>query len=732
MKKFLLSLATVAAGLLTAGATTVTFDTTTQGYENAQVVDNVTIDGVSFAFDKGSNQNPPTYYVSGTSIRAYGGNSITITAPAGENIIDIVFTYGSGDSSYDNTISANTGTFEGNEWTGSSNSVKFTISGTKGQRRFQVIEVTYGQAPAVVNPKIVCENNTVTITCATADAKIYYTTDGSNPTAASNLYSAPFTITESVTVKAIAILGEDSSDVVSYEAKFAETYDSFAAYVAANPTNGGTVSGPIYALYQNGTNLYVKDSKDGYMLLYGTLNETLNNGDIISWVSGQYKPYNGLPEMASPAIGNVEPGTTIAPVEIAIDKITTANLNQYVIFKGVSLGSVDGRNAKITDANGNTIALYNTFNTGSNAIEFPEAGTDYTVIGFVGCYGETLQITPVKFEGGQAGGGEIEDAITVAEALEIISGLAEDATYTAKVKGYITEIQEISVGSYGNATYTISDDLEATNKLIVYRGYWLNGDKFTAENQIAIGGFVVVEGDLVNFKNNTPEFTTGSKVLSYKAPEGGSTPTLPEGVLYQNSFNSNMTGWKTTKSDVDGFLGWRIYNSCAYVSDYFNSENHAVNSTMEYTFDLTNCTDVKMSFEQKFGYDFPQTQNDYYRVYVVSEGSKEYLIMANFAPAPDSGNWSKEWATNEFDLSEYDGTVLTIGFEYDTDGAKSRIWELQNFVLYGEGSLDGISNVTVDADAAPVYFNLQGVRVNNPENGIFIVVKGNKAQKVIF
>lgn len=33
-------------------------------------------------------------------------------------------------------------------------------------------------------------------------------------------------------------------------------------------------------------------------------------------------------------------------------------------------------------------------------------------------------------------------------------------------------------------------------------------------------------------------------------------------------------------------------------------------------------------------------------------------------------------------------------------------------------------------DAAPVYYNLQGVRVNNPEKGLYIRVNGNKATKV--
>ena len=43
-----------------------------------------------------------------------------------------------------------------------------------------------------------------------------------------------------------------------------------------------------------------------------------------------------------------------------------------------------------------------------------------------------------------------------------------------------------------------------------------------------------------------------------------------------------------------------------------------------------------------------------------------------------------------------------------------------------------VSNITVDNNEAPAYFNLQGVRVDAPESGLYIVVKGNKATKVVF
>lgn len=42
-----------------------------------------------------------------------------------------------------------------------------------------------------------------------------------------------------------------------------------------------------------------------------------------------------------------------------------------------------------------------------------------------------------------------------------------------------------------------------------------------------------------------------------------------------------------------------------------------------------------------------------------------------------------------------------------------------------------VAGINADANQAPVYFNLQGVRVAEPQNGLYIVVKGNKAQKVL-
>ena len=101
-----------------------------------------------------------------------------------------------------------------------------------------------------------------------------------------------------------------------------------------------------------------------------------------------------------------------------------------------------------------------------------------------------------------------ETAYTVAKALELINA-GEGLDAKVYVKGQITSIKEVSA-SYGNATYDISDDATAANKLTVYRGYFYDNKHFTSNDQIKAGDVVVVYGKLVNYKNNTPQVTNSS------------------------------------------------------------------------------------------------------------------------------------------------------------------------------------------------------------------------------
>ena len=44
---------------------------------------------------------------------------------------------------------------------------------------------------------------------------------------------------------------------------------------------------------------------------------------------------------------------------------------------------------------------------------------------------------------------------------------------------------------------------------------------------------------------------------------------------------------------------------------------------------------------------------------------------------------------------------------------------------------NAVEEIEVDDNTPAVYYNIQGVKVNNPSNGLFIKVQGNKATKVV-
>ena len=242
----------------------------------------------------------------------------------------------------------------------------------------------------IETPVISCENNLVTITCNTDGAKIYYTLDGSDPSDSSDPYTAPFNIEKSVTVKAIAYNNGEKSAIASYDAKYVGTYNGFKALMNEGEKAEGTVNGPITAVYQNGSYLYVVDNNKYPMLVYGSTNNSYTNGDQISYIKGTYSPYKNLPEITDPEFGTTTPGTAaVEPIVITANEATLENLNTYVLLKGVSLSS----DLTITDETG-SVALYSRF---SNVTIPSDYNKEYDVTGFVSVFDSTIQIYPTEF-----------------------------------------------------------------------------------------------------------------------------------------------------------------------------------------------------------------------------------------------------------------------------------------------------------------------------------------------
>ena len=111
-----------------------------------------------------------------------------------------------------------------------------------------------------------------------------------------------------------------------------------------------------------------------------------------------------------------------------------------------------------------------------------------------------------------------ETAYSTTKAVEIIDE-GKDLSTKVYVKGAISRIgiegkegglTDLPGNSYGNATYFITD---GTTEFEVYRGYFLNNEKFTAEDQIKVGDEVIVYGKLTKFKE-IYELAAGSYIYS--------------------------------------------------------------------------------------------------------------------------------------------------------------------------------------------------------------------------
>lgn len=109
--------------------------------------------------------------------------------------------------------------------------------------------------------------------------------------------------------------------------------------------------------------------------------------------------------------------------------------------------------------------------------------------------------------------------------------------------------------------------------------------------------------------------------------------------------------------------------------------------------------------------------------------------------------------TNRYNYNAWDGPWYFAGIDEDgnidyskivADRTGDRKWQIAEPGRYNididlhkgsisikKAGMDGIEDIAEDNTEAPVYYNLQGISVANPSNGIFIKKVGNKVSKVI-
>ena len=140
--------------------------------------------------------------------------------------------------------------------------------------------------------------------------------------------------------------------------------------------------------------------------------------------------------------------------------------------------------------------------------------------------GDTGNSTPI---GEPKGSGTLEDPYNIPGVLNFIATLGSDKeSSTVYVKGKISTIKESYGTQFGNGTFYISDDGEASNEFYVYRALYLGNKPYAnGDTQIKKGDEVIICGSVVNYHGNTPE-TAQNKAYLYslngKTDGGGTTP----------------------------------------------------------------------------------------------------------------------------------------------------------------------------------------------------------------
>lgn len=637
MKKLLLTLAAMFALTSASAATLVMKDLL--GTENVNPFTSVTSGDFTITASKADGTTDPAYFANGNDLRIYADNTLTISAT--ENMTEIVFTLAADKKRYtyvtasDGTVATQTADDTTVTWTGDAKSVTFTVGhdaelgadgpSKRGQFRFTQMDITGGG---------------------------------------------------------------DGGTVVTPDPQPGETVADIAAWITKGDTNNAvTISGSLTAVYQNGNSLYVKDNS-GWLLVYGSLGQTYNNGDIIpGGVSGKFKDYNGLPEMDAPTgFTAATAGTPVEPVEIMASDINTYGLSTYVKLTDVTISEPDekGRTFPANDGS-DDFTIYNSF---PNSVTIP-TGEGYTVYGFVSIYKDSYQISAIE--------------VVNESGVQTVATPRFNPAAGAVAAGTAVEISCATADA--TIHYTI-DGTEPTAASAVYT------DAIVVNEAMTIKAIAVKEG-MSDSAVATAEYTIAvviepSDDITFKAPGYEDV----EGVaLVNNDGSSAATGNQDPESCLDG--------------ETFTSGN--VSITFEHGEDVQYYTGA---------------YNDHVRWMqgnsIVVTPAAGYAVVRIFVQtAPNSkGNFTAYQNGNEVGTVEGTGSGVEnpITWTGDVNGSVTLTSNKQvrfRYMTIGLKESGAVEAVEADVNAPVEYYNLQGVRVAEPANGLYIRRQGNTVTKVI-
>ena len=210
-------------------------------------------------------------------------------------------------------------------------------------------------------------STTVTIIPSNPDNEVYYTIDGTDPVDSRTAiqYTAPFTLTQTTTVKAFEE-GAELYAEMTFTKKEVEVVEKTIAEInelSEDLKNVKLVLNNALVTYVDGTNIYLREGDKALMLFKTALPYT--QGDVLKGsVVMDYDNYYGIHEMKDNA--NTETsGITVTgketpvPTEVALPEILALNhLCDYVIMRNVKVVKEGEKNYYAEDGEGNRVQLY--------------------------------------------------------------------------------------------------------------------------------------------------------------------------------------------------------------------------------------------------------------------------------------------------------------------------------------------------------------------------------------
>lgn len=249
----------------------------------------------------------------------------------------------------------------------------------------------------------------VTISTTTPSATIRYTTNGSDPTATSTIYTAPLAISTGTTLKAIAFAtGMDPSPIATAVYTFPVMVSNIAALRAANP-DGTTVyhlTGEVILTFQQSFRhqKYIQDATGAILIddQPGVITTPYNIGDGITGITGTLSRYTTQmlqfwPTMNAPAASST--GNNIPVPVVTIGEINN-NLEMFqsrlvrinnVHFDNPTGNYASGQSYNLTDNTGTMV--FRTQFYDADYIGTPMHTGTFNLRGIVIQFNTTSQIT---------------------------------------------------------------------------------------------------------------------------------------------------------------------------------------------------------------------------------------------------------------------------------------------------------------------------------------------------